>query len=294
MPAPRAANLQTVLDDAWHGPGGWHFSGRLTQIRRAPRDNSSGLAALYRTTRMIFTHGAPGLATWRVAGRAWTQPADRHGYWELAGIDPLVLPPGWHAIESVPAASSPAGLLVADPQNPIGIISDIDDTILTTGVLSKPRLLKNSLLVPPERRQAVPGMAECYENLLQENPGSGASAVFYLSSSPRQLTDSLRRFLAAAGFPRGVLQLRKTFHDRRRATGGHAAYKLRHITAILAAFPQVRFHLCGDDAERDPEIYAQIQLRHPGQVAGVWIRKLNPNPRRPAFSGQRDVRELAG
>ena len=178
MPAPRAANLQTVLDDAWHGPGGWHFSGRLTQIRRAPRDNSSGLAALYRTTRMIFTHGAPGLATWRVAGRAWTQPADRHGYWELAGIDPLVLPPGWHAIESVPAASSPAGLLVADPQNPIGIISDIDDTILTTGVLSKPRLLKTACWFRRSGARRCPAWRNVTKTCCRKIPGPGPRRYF--------------------------------------------------------------------------------------------------------------------
>ena len=283
---------QTVVDDAWQGAQGYHFSGRVTEIRSAAPEDSGRLAALYRNTRMLFTSGEEGLVTWQVAGKEWTLPADEHGYWELAGNPPLGLPPGWHEIDTEPVASSPAGLLIVDPRNPVGIISDIDDTILVTGVLKKSELLKNSLTVTPEMREAVPGMAGLYRKMLQENPAPAAAAVFYLSSGPRQLTDNLRRFLAAKGFPRGVLQLRKVAREGGEPNGDHQAFKLHHLETILAAFPQVRFHLFGDDGESDPEVYAQIQARHPDQVAGVWIHHVNPDPKRPTHAGQRNVQEL--
>lgn len=285
-------SLHTIVDDAWQGAQGYHFSGRLTEIRRAPRQDGGRLGTLYRNTRMLVTSGEEGLVTWRVAGKEWTLRADDHGFWELAGNQSLGLPPGWHEIEAVPAASSAAGLLVVDPRNPCGIISDIDDTILNTGVLSKRALLKNSLLVTPENREAIPGMAQLYHKLLKKNPAPDATAVFYLSASPRQLTDSLRRFLATGGFPRGVLQLKEISTESTDSTGGNEAYKLRHIETILAAYPQLRFYLFGDDAERDPEIYARIQEKYPAQVVGIWIHRLNPDPTRPTYPGQRDVSEL--
>ena len=284
--------LQTVVDDAWQGAQGWHFSGRVTDIRNAPAEDSGRLVAFYRTLRMLFTSGEKGEVTWRVAGKKWTTHADQHGYWELADSRPLALLPGWHEIESEPAASSPAGLLVVDPRNPIGLISDIDDTILTTGVLSKLSLLKNSLTVTPENREAIPGMAQLYQKLLQKNPAPEAAAIFYLSASPRQLTDNLRRFLSAGGFPRGVLQLKEISSENKHASKDNETYKLHRLETIFAAFPQLRFYLFGDDGERDPEIYAQVQEKHPAQVAGIWIHHLNPDKKRPTFPGQRDVSEL--
>lgn len=283
--------LQAIVDDGWQGVHGYRFSGRLTEVHPAPATDSGRFASLYLTARMLMSGGEEGVVTWRVEGSEWTTRVDDNGYWELASNQALALAPGWHAIETVPAASSPAGFLVVDPRNTTGIISDIDDTILVSGVLSTRTLLRNSLTVPPEKREAVPGMAALYEQVLKANPAPGACAVFYVSSTPRQLTDNLRRFLKVGGFPRGVLQLKEVAGGQGDALGEHEAYKRRHIEQILAAFPAVRFHFFGDDAERDPEIFADIQTRFPERVAGVWIRKIHPDPERPVFPGQRDVLE---
>jgi phosphatidate phosphatase APP1 len=285
---------QNIVDDAWQGTHGYYFSGRLTEVRRAPGKDSGRLASLYRNTRMLLTSGEEGVVTWRVSDREWSVRADDHGYWEMAANQSLGLAPGWYEIETEPAASSKAGFLVPDPRNATGLISDIDDTILVSEVLSKRALLTNSLTVPAEQRAAVLGMAALYARVLRENPAPEASAVFYLSSTPRQLTDNLRRFLSANGFPRGVLQLKDVASENGDAMREHEAYKLRRIETILGAFPQTRFYFFGDDAERDPEIYSEVLAKHPSQVAGIWIRRINPDPQRPVYPGERDVRELLG
>jgi phosphatidate phosphatase APP1 len=283
---------QNIVDDAWQGTNGYYFSGRLTEVRPAPGKDSGRLASLYRNTRMLLTSGEEGAVTWRVAGNEWSVRADDRGYWELAASQSLSLAPGWHEIESEPMASSKAGFLVTDQRNTTGLISDIDDTILVSEVLSKRALLANSLTVPAEQRAAVLGMAALYARVLKENAAPEASAVFYLSSTPRQLTDNLRRFLSANGFPRGVLQLKEVASENGDSLREHEAYKRRRIETILAAFPQTQFHFFGDDAERDPEIYAEVRVKHPSQVAGIWIRRINPDPHRPVYPGQHDVREL--
>jgi phosphatidate phosphatase APP1 len=176
----------------------------------------------------------------------------------------------------------------------VGLISDIDDTILVSEVLSTTSLLKNSLAVPPEQRQPVAGMAELYVKMLKANQTPEASAVFYVSSTPRQLTDNLRRFLKLSGFPRGVLQLKEIGSGSGDSMGEHEAYKLRRIETIFAQFPQMKFYLFGDDGERDPEIYNAVRVNHPDRIAGVWIRRINPNPKRPVYPEQHDTKDLLG
>ncbi len=283
---------QNIVDDAWQGANGYHFSGRLTEVHPAPSMQSGRMASLYRNLRMLFTSGEEGSVVCRVEAIRWSPRVDRRGNWIIFASQPLSLAAGWHEIETEPAASSRAGLLVADPRNTVGIISDIDDTILVSDVMSKRSLLKNSLTVPAEQRDAVPGMATLYGRLLKANAAPEASVVFYVSSSPRQLTDNLRRFLQVNGFPRGVLQLKGVGSGNGDSLGEHEGYKLRRIETILSAYPRLRFSFFGDDAERDPEIYAEVQKKHPAQVAGIWIRRINPDAQRPVYPEQHDVREL--
>jgi phosphatidate phosphatase APP1 len=174
------------------------------------------------------------------------------------------------------------------------LISDIDDTILVTQVLDKSKLLKNSLTIPPESRQAVAGMAQLYRKLMDDLPHPAAAPVCYVSASPKQLSDYVRRFLARHQFPRGVLQLREISPQAqtRDPLADTQAYKIQRIQAILDGFPGVRFVLVGDDAERDPEIYAHFQQVHPERLHSVWIRRVHPDPNRPRYPQQRDLNEL--
>jgi phosphatidate phosphatase APP1 len=294
MTAPSHATEErhTIVDDAWVGAHGSHFSGRITEIRLAPAKEASRWSALYRTTRMLFTSGEEGAVTWRVGALEWTVRADDHGYWELTSNVPLGLAPGWHAIETVPSASSPAGVLVPDPRNTLGLISDIDDTILVSEVLSKRRLLSNSLMTPAEQRSAVPGLAALYRQIAAKNPAPESAPIFYVSGSPRQLTDNLRRFLAAGEFPRGVLQLKEISTERGDSLLDTPAFKHARIDKILAAFPGVKFMLIGDDGEKDPEIFAAVAEKYPERVEGVWIRRVHTDPLRLRFPGQKDLAEL--
>lgn len=284
---------QNIIDDGWATAQGYRFSGRLTEDTHQPAKADSGsVTAVYRSTRLLFSSGAEGEVGWSVGKLVWRSRADDHGYWALMTNQPLTLPAGWHAIASPIPASSAASLLVHDPQNRLGIISDIDDTILVSEVTNKAKLLKNSLAVPPEARQAVAGVAALYARTAQQNPNPAATPIFYLSASPKQLTDSLRRFLAKNAFPRGVLMLKEVGHESRDPLTDQQNYKLGRIEAILQAFPDVQFMLIGDDGERDPEVYAEIARRYPQQISGVWIRRVSADPKRAHIAGQQDLATL--
>ncbi len=283
-----------VVDDAWSGETGARFSGRLTETRPRADPARGAVKSLYRTSRLLLTSGEEGSVTWRVADHEWTTRTDDDGYWTLRTNRPVPLAPGWHEIETSPPASSPAGLLAIDPAARLGIISDLDDTILVSGVLKKPLLLRNSLAVPPEKRVPVPGMAELYHRLLRRETAPVVAPVFYVSASPRQLTDNLRGFLRHHGFPRGVLHLKEISEASEDSlfASDQQAYKTRVLETIFLACPRVRFALFGDDGEHDPEIYAALQKKFPDQIEGVWIRRVDPDPERARHPAQADLADL--
>lgn len=283
-----------IADDAWSGATGARFSGRLTETHPRAENAQGGVKSAYRNSRLLLTSGEEGFVTWRVGDHAWTTRTDDEGYWSLAMNQPLALAPGWHEIETTPPASSPAALLVADPAALLGIISDLDDTVLVSDVLDKRALLKNTLAVPPENRVPVSGLAEHYQRLLLLNPTPAATPVFYVSASPKQLTDNLRGFLRHHGFPRGVLHLKELSDNSTDSLLGsdQTAYKSRALEAILLAFPNTRFALFGDDGEHDPEIYDALREKFPDRVAGIWIRRVDTDPKRARFPGQIDLAEL--
>lgn len=290
FPAEEARRV--ILDDAWAGADGARFSGRLVEARSVPAADDKAARTVWKNTRQLLTGGEEGFVTWRVAGHEWTTRTDDDGYWSLAMSPAPAFAPGWHEVECAPPADEGAGLLVVAPGNRLGIISDVDDTVLVSEVTNKRALLRNSLAVPPERRAAVPGMAALYARLLARNPEPAASAMFYVSASPRQLTGNVRTFLRANGFPRGVLHLKEFSENGGASLADQRDYKRSAIEAILRAHPDVRFALFGDDGEQDPEIYAALQSAYPGQIEGVWIRRVHPDPKRARLDGQSDVLSL--
>jgi len=154
----------------------------------------------------------------------------------------------------------------------LSVISDIDDTLKHSHVACKRTLLANTFLRPFE---AIPGMAP----LFRQWSADGA-AFHYVSSSPWQLYEHLAEHLASEGFPAGSFHLRPfrlRDHLLRRILMLRRSGKLGVIRALLRLFPQRRFLLVGDSGEHDPEIYGAMARRFPQQVAGIFIRQLDPS-----------------
>ena len=229
--------------------------------------------------------------TLAVAGQSWSVVSDDEGYFRLAATLQDASRSGWQRVSARAGDAVGTGALLLVPaQNTLGIISDIDDTILVSAVADKSELLKNTLLKNALQRDAVPGAARWYARLAARNPQPAAAPIFYLSASPRQLYRNIETFLAHAGFPRGVLITKRVTDD---ATSepllDQRAYKTAHIETLLHRLPRVRFVLVGDDGEQDPETYHDIQSRYPQRIEAVYIRHVNRDPKRARFAEQRDL-----
>lgn len=228
-----------------------------------------------------------------VAGRQLHAVTDGEGYFStsLSGA----LADGWHKVSGQLQGRkretlAEGELLIVPSVNTVGVISDLDDTILVSDVLRKRKLLKNTFLKNPLQREAMPGAAQYIRSVAARNPQPEAAPVIYLSASPRQIQSNIRDFLRINDFPPGVLLTKRVSNDRNSdPLTDQVAYKTARIEDILARLPQVRFVLMGDDGESDPETYKAIAAKHPDRIEQVLIRHVNPDPKRPKYEGQLDL-----
>jgi phosphatidate phosphatase APP1 len=153
------------------------------------------------------------------------------------------------------------------------VVSDLDDTVLHSHATSLWQMAKLTLLHNAHTRLPFEGVAGFYQALQRGRDGEAYNPVFYVSNGPWNLYDLLEDFLDVHGIPRGPLFLRDWSLRTLRSGERH---KLAAIQALLAAYPHLAFVLVGDSGERDPEIYRQLVLRHPGRVLAVYVRDVDP------------------
>ncbi|MBQ1427514.1 MAG: DUF2183 domain-containing protein, partial [Aeriscardovia sp.] len=132
--------------------------------------------------------------------------SDSHGYLDL--VTEGKVSPGIHKVTYKVKGRKPvlAPLYTVGKKEKIGVISDIDDTILVTDVPDPLQAVYNMLFLDPSKRRAVSEMAQFYNALSQELGGN--APFFYLSTSPWNVEPMLRYFLTNNNFPRGPLLLR--------------------------------------------------------------------------------------
>jgi len=130
------------------------------------------------------------------------------------------------------------------------LISDIDDTIKVSHVLSPMKYLRSV-----DGSTPFTGMAQLYQLILNKNPQT--TQIAYLSNAPQEIGGfeimrlSHENFLEQNKFPQGQLLLRQSLEDQ-----NHKINSIRKLVKEIS--PEVLI-LVGDNGERDAEIYAQAQ-----------------------------------
>ena len=213
---------------------------------------------------------------------------DRDGYFRIH-LRPASPPPAerlWHEMTIAlvePTAVAAAGEIFVPPAaSRYVVISDIDDTIVETGVANKARMLWNLFVRGPRSRVAFPGVAALLQALHGGVSGAETNPMLYVSRGPWSIYEILDEFFNLHAIPIGpILFLREwglTLQSPlpRRAEG----HKLALIRNMLALYRDLPFILIGDNGQRDPEIYAQIVREHPGRVLAIYIRNVSRDPAR--------------
>ena len=218
----------------------------------------------------------------RIGGQEFTVRADRSGIVD-ARLE-IQLPPGHHeaVLWTVPGNEVTADVSVFDPEQRIGMVSDIDDTVVVT-LLPRPLMaFWNAFVAHQSTRKPVPGMAMLYQQLMRKHP---QMPVIYLSTGAWNVFPVLKRFLFKNGYPDGPLLLTDWGPTNTGMFRSGREHKHRSLERLTAEFPQIRWILVGDDGQHDPSIYADFSSRHPERVAGVMIRQLTESEQLLAHGG---------
>ncbi len=215
---------------------------------------------------------------------------DDHGYFKIEeqvdGLNALANNQGWLNIEaafddvnikrSIQNDNRFSGeLLIPCLNADYGVISDIDDTIIHTGVVStlKWKVLFNSIFKSAASRTPLEGAADFYNKLHRGVSGTNANPIFYVSHSPWNLYRYLDFFLKQNAFPKGPILLR-SFKDIFRKKSGDRPQKHIEIVNIIKTYPKLTFILIGDSGEYDADIYIDVAKEFPSQVAAIYLRNV--------------------
>jgi len=240
------------------------------------------VAALRRTLRHFVTDELPGVRLRvRVGDAETTVVSDTEGY-VLAHLPATGLTSPWtegsleldEPYRGVTAPhTTPVRVRVPGPGARFGVLSDVDDTVIETGVQRLGAMVRRTLTGSALTRTAFPGAPELYRDLAAGADGAETNPVFYVSSSPWNLHAFLVAFLRHRAFPAGPVLLRDLL-------GTRAGREQKHgrIREVLATHPQLQFVLIGDSGEHDPRIYADVVAEHPDRVLAIYIREVRLDP----------------
>ncbi len=154
-----------------------------------------------------------------------------------------------------------------------GIISDIDDTIIRTGVGNLWAMGKTVLFGNSRTRLPFAGASAFYQSLQLGRNGKRNNPFFYVSSSPWNLYDLLVDFMDHNEIPQGPILLRDFgIQSESFMSGDYMSHKFTAIKQILDTYPHLNFVLIGDSGEQDPGIYLEVVKQFPGRIISIYIR----------------------
>ncbi len=224
--------------------------------------------------RRYLTAEVPGVAVdLDVAGTVHHLTTDADGY--LHVDIPAEFEPGWHDVWLTTGDNPPvaAPILVVGDQTRVGIISDIDDTVMVTHLPRAMLAFWNAFVRPEIARKPVPGMSELYRRFVAAHPDA---PVFYLSTGPWNVAPAIEDFLNRFGLPVGPAILTDWGPTNTGWFRSGIQHKRDNLARLAVTFPQVQWLLVGDDGQHDPNLYAELAANYPEQVLAVAIRKLSP------------------
>ena len=203
-----------------------------------------------------------------------TGSTDRGGYIDhrVRGHD---LAPGWRVGTVRTPQSEPEAIeaQVVSADASFGLISDIDDTILST-MLPRPMIAAwNSFFRMESARQAIPGMARFYDDVLSQYPGA---AVIYLSTGAWNTHGFLKRFMRRHRYPDGAMLLTDWGPTNTGWFRSGREHKRHALLQLSVDFPGVQWLLVGDDGQHDPDTYSEFATANPDRVLAIAIRQLSP------------------
>ena len=232
----------------------------LRRIRRRPVRGARIRARFYGAERVVETDHDGYFRVEMAPGGA--VPADR--VWHRLDL----------AMEAPEAVAACAEVYIPPAAARVVVVSDIDDTVMHTGVANKAAMLWRLFVEDAESRTVFPGVAVLYRALHAGAGGAEGNPMLYVSRAPWGIYEILEEFFRRHDIPVGpILFLREWGLGWTSPLPRRALDHKRHlIEAMMRLYADMPFVLIGDSGQRDPEIYQEIVARHGGRVRAVYIR----------------------
>ncbi|WP_227367415.1 App1 family protein [Halomonas sp. M20] len=162
------------------------------------------------------------------------------------------------------------------------VISDIDDTVMYTGVANKLKMMYRLFFRKAHQRVAFPGVAELYQALFVGADGQRRRPLLYVSRGPWSIYEVLEEFFQRNNIPIGpILFLREWGLTLQRPLPRKSEdHKANLIQQMLELYDDLPFVLIGDSGQHDPETYARIVREYPGRIKTIYIRSVNQDASR--------------
>ncbi|MBC9820058.1 App1 family protein [Terrabacter sp. MAHUQ-38] len=251
---------------------------RKGQAGPPSRQDATGALAPPRYDRgwrvFVSAHASGVPVTVTIGDREVYGRSDRSGHIDLVAHD-HGLEPGWQqvVVKAQGADPVPADVFIVADDVTHGIISDIDDTVITT-MLPRPMIAAwNTFVLRGKTRRAVAGMAPMYRRILSAHPGA---PIVYVSTGAWNTTPTLTRFLLENGFPLGPLLMTDWGPTNTGWFRSGQDHKRTCLHRLARDFPRITWLLVGDDGQHDPALYSEFAEARPDHVDAVCIRHLSP------------------
>jgi phosphatidate phosphatase APP1 len=170
---------------------------------------------------------------------------------------------------------TPQPVLQIGPAAQFGVISDIDDTVLYSGVTDWKMAAQLLFLHNARTRKPLQGAAKLYR-ALQAGEDKRRNPIFYVSSSPWNLYDLIEDFFELNSIPFGPVFLRDygTDVDKFLTSKGHG-HKLERARDLIRRLPNLRWVLIGDSGQADAEIYSELAREFGDRILATYIRDVD-------------------
>lgn len=292
-PVRRVGRRGGLVFEAYRGYGSQQEVFVIGRVYRQPGASAQGSGMLHDLLaigRLFLRYGVRDAAVEATFNAGEVRVlTDRDGYFRIH-LHPGHPPPAdqlWHAMSlrlvTPEIIETTVEIYIPPPRSRFVVISDIDDTVMATGVANKTQMLWRLFVEGAHSRVAFPGVAAFLRALHAGRSGNEMNPMLYVSRGPWSIYEMLDEFFNLHQIPVGPLLFLREWgvtlqSPLPRRAENHKWELIEHMLQIYGDLPVV---LIGDSGQHDPEIYARVAYEHPGRVMAIYIRNVSRGAARP-------------
>lgn len=286
-PARRAHGDRGIVVQPYRGYGSRtevFVIGRVFRQPPAPRGVLTVGRMLHDIGRRIARRAvADAPLTARFHGCEQQVRTDADGYFRVHIRTPEPVPDGreWYEVhltlDEPDRVEATARVFIPPEQSRFVVISDIDDTVMVTGVANVFGMMWRLFVQGANSRTAFPGVTAFYRALHDGVGGEEKNPMLYVSRAPWGIYDVLDEFFRRHSIPVGPILFLREWGMRwtsplPRKAVDHKRHLIDHMLEVYRHLPVV---LIGDSGQHDPEVYRRIVAEHGDRVLAVYIRNVS-------------------